>query len=110
MRPASPRRTAITPSMSADENMEAATAAGAQPTHTIALTGSQGFHLRFDNGWTVSVQLGPYNYCSNRAEVSAWDEDCKWFQFKDGDTVRGYLTADQVARFISKVRKFEVAA
>lgn len=29
------------------------------------ITGNKGFHITFPNGWTVSVQFGPGNYCEN---------------------------------------------
>lgn len=29
------------------------------------ITGGKGFHITFENGWTVSVQWGPGNYCDN---------------------------------------------
>jgi hypothetical protein len=25
----------------------------------------KGFHIKFENGWTISVQFGPGNYCDN---------------------------------------------
>lgn len=67
----------------------------------------KGFQITFDNGWTVSVQFGPGNYCENRneslsfytdidhrnavsrdAEIAAWperregDKPCEgWYDF-----------------------------
>ena len=29
------------------------------------ITGHKGFHITFENGYTVSVQFGPANYCDN---------------------------------------------
>jgi len=29
------------------------------------ITGHKGFHITFKNGYTVSVQFGPANYCDN---------------------------------------------
>lgn len=29
------------------------------------ITGKKGFHITFENGYTVSVQFGPGNYCDN---------------------------------------------
>lgn len=90
---------------------------------------NRGFHLTFENGWTVSVQFGPGHYCehhgslgdyqsmlapmrtgdhtwqSKDAEVAAWDADNNWFNFGD-DTVRGYLSANEVADFIAQVAAF----
>jgi len=37
----------------------------------FAITGGKGFHITMPNGWTVSAQFGPANYCENRS----YDED-----------------------------------
>ena len=29
------------------------------------VTTGKGFHVTFENGWTVSVQFGPGNFCDN---------------------------------------------
>ena len=39
------------------------------------ITGKKGFHITFENGWTVSVQFGPANYCDNYD--AAWDDSDK---------------------------------
>ena len=84
-------------------------------------TSNKGFKLTFANGWTASVQWGPGNYCDKRmnaygydapkkteewesetAEVAAWDASGKWFDF-GGDTIQGYLSADDVATFINMI-------
>ena len=31
----------------------------------LTITFGKGFHLTFDNGYTLSVQIGTYNYCDN---------------------------------------------
>jgi len=37
----------------------------------------KGFHITFENGYTVSVQFGPGNYCDNyNREIDAEDEIC----------------------------------
>ena len=58
-------------------------------------TGGKGFHIEFKNGYCVSVQFGPSNYCDNRdasrvgydftedvtcenAEIAVWEKDGKW--------------------------------
>jgi len=56
------------------------------------ITQGKGFQVTFDNGWTVSVQFGPGNYCENRdlsllrsvedcesstAEIAAWPEGAR---------------------------------
>lgn len=88
----------------------------------LVITQGKGFQMKFANGNTVSVQFGAGNYCENRdkpfgsdsdalskdAEVAAWDSDGTWYSF-DYDTVRGWLTADEVANFISFVSKSNLA-
>ena len=29
------------------------------------ITSKKGFHITFENQWTISVQIGPGNYCDN---------------------------------------------
>lgn len=92
-------------------------------------TTDQGFHIEFPNGWTVSVQWGPFNYCSNRsmasgsqvpaegwssqtAEVAAWRTDAidteAWY---DGNPngVRGHMDAGEVMEYIRMVSGLEDA-
>lgn len=73
---------------------------------------SQGFHMTFENGWTVSVQFGTANYADNRmgsnrsisAEIAAWNENDGWHCFDDeSTTVKGYCSADEVAAFIAMI-------
>lgn len=82
----------------------------------ISGDGRQGFYLKFENGWTVSVQFGYGSYCSNRdnqnppqksdtAEIAAWDSNDVWYKF-DGDEVKGYVTPDEVAEFLHDVSSF----
>jgi hypothetical protein len=73
-----------------------------------------GFQMRFENGWTVSVQWHEnayrtktgYTDDSPNAEIAAWDINREWFQF-EGDSVKGYCTPDEVADFIHKVKSFD---
>ncbi|MFA9496852.1 MAG: hypothetical protein ACERKS_13155, partial [Candidatus Bathyarchaeota archaeon] len=77
------------------------------------ITYGKGFHITFENGWTVSVQFGPHNYCDNKvdllskgieptqeecgregcanAEVAVWGPDGGMlpFEIPGGDTVKG---------------------
>lgn len=46
------------------------------------ITDGRGFHVTFANGWTVSVQFGPYNYCSNRPNVLA---GMPWYDRRSGE-------------------------
>jgi len=85
----------------------------------------KGFHVTFENGWTVSVQFGYGNYCSNRdwrgndpgdimscfnsaapksptAEIAAWDANGEWHQF-DGDAVEGWQSPAQVLAFMNMI-------
>ena len=84
-------------------------------------TKNKGFSLTFKNGITISVQFGSGNYCerknlhshygsemlndtggiieSSDAEIAIWDEDDNWFNF-GSDTVRGWCSANEVARWI----------
>jgi hypothetical protein len=81
-------------------------------------TKNKGFSLTFENGITISVQFGSGNYCerknlhanyssemlndiieSSDAEIAIWDEDDNWFNF-GSDTVRGWCSANEVARWI----------
>jgi len=88
------------------------------------ITEGKGFQMTFENGWTVSVQFGPHNYCENRkfilnedenknqslsskdAEIAAWDEKGNWYQFEN-DTVNGWASANEVAKFINLISKFD---
>ena len=70
----------------------------------IKPTSNFGYHIKFTNGATVSVQYGYGNYCENRhdflcdkdddtskftgssetAEIAAWDETGEMFQLSGG--------------------------
>ena len=84
----------------------------------FSITDGKGFHITFENGWTVSVQFGQYNYCHNRnyratldftalggaagcedAEVAAWPnggEMCSHGPGFENDSVAGWRTPAQV--------------
>lgn len=82
-------------------------------------TGNKGFHLKFENGWAISVQWGPGNYCSRRwhgphnrpmwneedwesttAEVAIWHTASERDYLSDPE---GWLTPTEVAEWITKV-------
>jgi hypothetical protein len=90
------------------------------------ITQNRGFHMTFQNGWTLSVQWGPVNYCANRnydlvwnrhdtdemdaaagrigsvdAEIAAWDAAGKMYDFGN-DTVKGWVTSDELVEWINK--------
>lgn len=72
---------------------------------------NKGFQVKFDNGYTVSVQFGPGNYGSNyslsmldnmgkpmtaaTAETALIDPDGNFVAYKDGD-VQGYQSPADV--------------
>lgn len=78
--------------------------------------GPCGFHITFENGWTVSVQFGSINYCARRtiekklatklednesatAEIAAWDSDNNWYDFGN-DKVLGWQSPKDVLNFL----------
>lgn len=85
------------------------------------ITGKKGFHVTFENGWTVSVQFGPGNYCDNYdLRIGEEDEEagkrgslvaeCAVSQggsglyahpMFDGDTVGGRMTPAQVLELMN---------
>ena len=51
------------------------------------ICGNRGFHVTFENGYTVSVQFGWGNYCSNRhAEPDYDNPDRKPWSSHDAET------------------------
>lgn len=82
---------------------------------TTSIESDNGFHIRFSNGWIASVQWGYGTYSDNRkrktaahsktAEIAAWDKDGTWYNFGD-DTVKGWQSPEEVARFLDMVSKF----
>ena len=69
-------------------------------------TRNKGFQMTFDNDWTISVQFGYVNYCSNRnhpegcefnehieivsssdAEIAIWNDNGDWYDFDNSGTV-----------------------
>ena len=87
------------------------------------ITAGKGFQITFENGWTVSVQFGSGNYCENRwtrkdlfdlydplsHDVSSKDaEVTRWYGEKDDmDEPTGYMSPDDVAKYIAKTAKLE---
>jgi len=83
-------------------------------------TMNKGFQMTFENGMTISVQFGYGNYSSNRdkapmdartvnsvesetAEIAIWDSNGTWMNFNH-DNVKGWVSADEVADYIIKVK------
>ena len=83
-------------------------------------TRNKGFRMEFDNGFEISVQWGPGNYCERKDEdFDKPQEERFWesrtaeiaiFNSKDDsmvtlgeDKVDGWLTPDKVAKVITMV-------
>jgi hypothetical protein len=92
----------------------------------FTISSGRGFQITFDNGYTVSVQWGNGNYCTNRdgengfdsrtAEVAVYREDERnvtdinsGFYPINGERVRGWQTPEQVAKLIQKVAEGDMA-
>ena len=91
-------------------------------------TRNKGFRMHFSNGFEISVQWGPGNYCEKRdakfegPEKSSFWESCSaeiavfntneakmlaekgMISLNGKDVVSGWLSADQVAKAISVVQ------
>ena len=85
------------------------------------ITGGKGFHITFENGYTVSVQFGPGNYCDNykvkigrdekaageggsrNAECAVWASDGDLIKYKKwgGDTVSNRSTPGEVLELLN---------
>lgn len=96
---------------------------------TLRITEGKGFHLEFDNGYVISVQIGPGNYSDNYdAPYSSGNkiptllpsETAEIAVFKDGEwccprapfnpipgggtDVRGYVPLNEVLDLIETLR------
>lgn len=86
----------------------------------FTITGSKGFHLTFANGYTLSVQFGPGNYCEHRnhptysaprgcdwslegAEIAILAPSGAFLPLDNGDKVAGWLTPDAVIGIAARV-------
>lgn len=84
------------------------------------ITHGTGFHMTFENGWTVSVQFGPGNYCDNykepfpyrdervpeyestNAECAVWGPDGQFVRWGDwGDDVSNRSTPAEVLELLN---------
>lgn len=94
------------------------------------ITSHRGFQFMFENGWTVSVQFGPGNYCehhhrsfadpepkatddwrSKDAEVAVWHDRAEGFlKIDDFDTVVGWLDPEKVAALLNTVAELSADA
>ena len=84
-------------------------------------TRNKGFRMTFENGFAISVQWGPENYCdrkneedfnkpikerfweSKSAEIAILNKEGKFIGIGD-NTVAGWLTTDKVAKCITVVQ------
>jgi hypothetical protein len=80
---------------------------------------NSGFKFKFPNGWTVSIMWGANNYCSNKnlagdpkkyreyksltAEVAAWHDDGRDWEFFESGTYIGWLTPMQVVTLLKQI-------
>ena len=88
----------------------------------ISINENKGFSITFSNGWTVSVQIGVMNYCSNRdletnptwaecssskpcpnAEIASFKGD-EWHDF-GSDTVKGWCKPDEILDFMNMIKE-----
>jgi hypothetical protein len=87
------------------------------------ITGKKGFHITFGNGYTVSVQFGPTNYCDNydmrigdneeagkrgstTAECAVWGPNEEMIDYLgSGDTVSPYLSPEEVLKLMNWAAK-----
>ena len=91
-----------------------------------------GFHMEFPNGWTLSVQWGPGNYCetrrtdretgayinpfdgkhhvftSNTAEIAVMHKDhSEMYPLTESDDVKGWVSATEVAEYMQWVSELD---
>lgn len=88
------------------------------------LSSKKGFHIEFENGFVVSVQFGPGNYCdnynmqigedeeeagrigSNNAECAVWGPDGDMIEYGNwGDTVGGRMKPAEVLELFNWAAK-----
>jgi hypothetical protein len=97
------------------------------------ITMGKGFQMTFNNGLTISVQIGAGNYCDNRcnsifeeskrscgeyiiqssnAEIAIWDSTGKWitgeFTDKGDGSVVGWLNVEEVFEIMEKVKNYNI--
>ena len=75
--------------------------------------------MRFDNGWTASVQFYTYfggtdhslhhkHRAQPQAEVAAWNKDNIWYHFAEhDDDVLTYQSPDQVVDFLHMIKSLK---
>jgi hypothetical protein len=78
------------------------------------ITGKKGFHITFENGWTISVQIGPDdercgNEGSSNAECAIWGPDGNMIELPTGDVVTNRSTPAEVLELINMAAKGGIA-
>jgi hypothetical protein len=91
----------------------------------LKITNKKGFHITFENGYTVSVQFGPGNYCDNynraigkddeecgmegcaNAECAIWAKDGNMIKHRlfDGDSVSHLSTPNEILKLLNWASK-----
>lgn len=82
----------------------------------FTITQGKGFHIKFANGYTASVQFGPGNYCNNKyaepfdrtkfnntsedAEIALFDPQGNFVRLSTYDDVMGHCTPEEVITFL----------
>ena len=68
----------------------------------------KGFSIQFENGWTVSVQIGMYTHgkeggiISNPyAEIAAFKDEV-WYDFGDNE-IKGFCKPDEILEFMNLI-------
>ena len=91
----------------------------------LRITQGKGFQITFENGYTLSVQFGPMNYCENKnynwsepyaraaseagergssnAEIAVIAPNKELLQIEPHDSVRGWVSPDEIARIMGIV-------
>ena len=70
---------------------------------------NHGYSMKFENGYTISVQFSEINYSDGKttAEVAVIDSDGDWYQLVDGDDVIGWQSTNDVAKWMDKVSRLK---
>ena len=93
---------------------------------------NRGFQIKFSNGYKISVQFGPMNYCEKRsfscktedsraplrpgnehwespnAEIAIFDPSENFLPIGNGDDVVGWVSPDKVGNIIGYVSSVKV--
>lgn len=78
------------------------------------ITDSKGFRMTFANNWSISVQFGETNYCTQledehdqarayTAEVAIFDANGDWFTLPNDDVVMGHCTPSEVLNLMNEI-------